>query len=230
MKGLFFFKFFYVSLNFQFRLMSTTVKIFFLVVVSCTLTYGQTFEGKITYQNSYKSKIPNVTDELFTQMMGTSQEYSFKGGNYRSSSNGTMLLWQLYIQQDNKVYTKFSNSPSVFWNDGAVNPDEVLKTELNKNVTEVLGYKCDELILTCKSGVQKYYFNSKLKIDPKLFENHKFGNFYEYVSKTKAVPLKITVENVQFSLESVAIAVKEEQIADSLFTLPADTKLEKSPF
>jgi len=210
--------------------MRTTVKIFFLVIVTCTLTYGQTFEGKITYQNSYKSKIPNVTDELFTQMMGTSQEYNFKGGNYRSSSNGTLLLWQLYIQRDNKIYTKFSNSPSVFWNDGAVNPDEVLKSELNKNVTEVLGYKCDELILTCKSGVQKYYFNSKLKIDPKLFENHKFGNFYEYVSKTKAIPLKITVDNVQFSLESVAIAVKEEKIADSLFILPADTKLEKSPF
>lgn len=230
MKGLFLYNFFYVSLNFQFKHMITTVKILFLVVASCILSHGQTFEGKISYQNSYKSKIPNVTDELFTQMMGTSQEYNFKGGNYRSSSNGTLLLWQLYIHQDNKVYTKFSNSPSVFWNDGAVNPDEVLKTELNKNVIDILGYSCDELILTCKSGVQKYYFSSKLKIDPKLFEKHKFGNFYDYVSISKAVPLKIIVDNVQFALESVAVAVQEEKIADAFFTLPADAKLEKSPF
>ncbi len=76
------------------------------------------------------------------------------------------------------------------WNDGAVNPDSVLKTELNKEVVDILGYKCDELILTCKSGVQKYYFNSKLQIDPKLFENHKFGNWYQYLSTIKGSTVK----------------------------------------
>ena len=210
--------------------MTSIIRIFFLLCFSSIASIAQTFEGKITYLNTYKSKIPNVTDALFTEMMGTTQEYNFKSGNYRSVSNGTFLQWQLYINKDNKLYTKFSNSPAIVWNDGAVNPDSVIKTELNKEVVDILGYKCDELIFTCTSGVQKYYFNSKLKLDPKFFENHKFGNWYEYISRSKAVPLKIIVDNIQFSLESIATAVQPQKINDQLFTLPADAKLEKSPY
>ena len=149
-------------------------------------------------------------------MMGKSQEYNLKDGNYRTTSNGTFLQWQLYVNKDNKLYTKFSNSPSILWNDGAVNPDSVLKSELNKEVIDILGYKCDELILTCTSGVQKYYFNSKLKIDPKLFENHKFGNWYKYVSQSQAVPLKMILDNVQFSVVIVATVIQPQKIDDQL--------------
>jgi hypothetical protein len=203
---------------------------FLFITLTTSVCVSQPFEGKITYQNSYKSKIPTVTDEVFTQMMGTTQEFNFKGGNYRSSSNGTFLQWQLYVQSDNKLYSKFSNSPSVLWNDGAVNPDSVIKTELNKNVIEIQGYKCDELILTCKSGIQKYYFSSKLQVDPKLFEKHKFGNWYDYVSKAKALPLKMMIDNPQFSLESIATNIQPQKVDDQIFKLPADTKLEKSPY
>lgn len=209
------------------RIIST---VFFLLSFISVTVIAQNFEGKLTYQTIYKSKVPNVSDDAFTQMMGTSLEYHFKGGNYRITSNGTFLQWQLYRQVDNKVYTKFSNSASILWNDGAVNPDEVLKSELNRNVVDVLGYKCDELILTCKSGVQKYYFNSRFKIDPKVFENHKFGNFYEYASKSGALPLKIVIDNVQFTLESSALSVEEQKIDDELFVLPANAMLEKNPY
>jgi hypothetical protein len=202
--------------------MTSLIRIFILLVISTGISHAQTFEGKITYQNSYKCKIPNVTDEVFTAMMGASWEYSIKGASYRTSSNGTMLQWQLYLPKDNKLYTKFSNSPSIFWNDGAVNADSVLKTELNKDVIE--------LILTCKSGIQKYYFNSKFKIDPKLFENFRFGNWYAYVSTAKAMPLKMMIDSPQFTLESIATGIQEQKVNDQLFVLPVGATLEKSPF
>jgi len=210
--------------------MTSIFRIFFFLTISSVVCPGQSFEGKVTYETAYKSKIPNVTDALYTEMMGKSQEYNLKNGNYRTTSNGTFLQWQLYLNKDNKLYTKFSNSASVLWNDGAVNPDSVLKTEFNKEIIDILGYKCDELILTCRSGIQKYYFNSKLKIDPKLFENHKFGNWYQYLSHSQAVPLKMILDNVQFSVVIVATAIQPQKIDDQLFLLPADAKLEKSPF
>jgi hypothetical protein len=200
------------------------------LILLCLTAVAQNFEGKVNYQNTFKSKIPNVTDDMLTQMMGASLEYTQKGGDYKTTSNGTFLLWQLYVQKDNKLYTKFANSNSIFWNDGAENKDEVLKTEINKKAVEILGHKCDELILTCKSGVQKYYFTSKFKLDPKLFENHKFGNFYDYVLKSKAVPLKITIDNVQFTMESVATSVETQKIDDELFQLPEGAVLEKNPY
>lgn len=201
-----------------------------VMIMAITAATGQTFEGKIVYQNSYKSKMPNVTDAQFGSMMGTTQEYFIKKGNYKTQSDGTFLQWQLYVNDDNKLYTKTANSPAVFWNEGAVNTDEVLKTEINRNATEILGHKCDELVMTCKSGVQKYYFSNKLKVDPKLFENHKFGNWSEYISRSGALPLKISIDNPQFVLESVATEIKPMKLEDALFRLPPDTKVEKSPY
>lgn len=201
-----------------------------LTILTVATVYGQTFEGKITYQNTYKSKLPNVTDQQFTSMMGSTQDYIIKGGNYKSSANGTMFLWQLYINSDNKLYSKMSNSETILWNDGAVNTDSVLKVELNKQVADILGYKCDELVLTCKSGVQKYYFNSKLAVDISFYSKHLYGNWYDYLKLAKSLPLKSVIETQQFTLTSIATEVKEMKIDEKELQLPANAKTAKSPY
>jgi hypothetical protein len=193
-------------------------------------SYGQSFEGKIVYKNAYKSKMPNATDEQFTSMLGSTQEYFIKNGDYKSVTNGSFFQWQLYVNKENKLYNKMANSETLLWNDGGTNPDTVLEAKVNKTVTEILGYKCYELILTCRSGVQKIYFNSKLAVDPKIFESHKFGNWYEYVSRTNALPLKFVIENAQFILESTATEVKPMKLESALFQLPTDAKTMKSPY
>lgn len=199
-------------------------------VITAVTTFAQNFEGKIIYANTYKSKNPQMTDQQWASMMGSTQEYLIKGGNYKSIANGALVQWQLYINKDNKLYSKISNSETAFWNDGSVQGDEVLKVELNKNVTEILGYKCDEVILTCKSGVQKYYFNAKLTVDTKLFANHKFGNWFDYLSKSNALPLKSIIETAYFNFESVATDVKTMKLDDKEFELPAGIKTDKSPY
>jgi hypothetical protein len=206
------------------------IKLAAILVLTTTSTFGQIFEGKIVYENKYTSKIPNLNDQQFSSMMGSTQEYFIKGGNYKSVTNGTLMQWQLYINKDNKLYNKMANNPTILWNDGSVNADEVLKTEINKNVIEILGHQCDELILTCKSGVQKYYFSNKLKVDTKLYENHKFGNWSEYISKSGALPLKVIVDSPQFTLEGVAKEIKSITLEDKLFELPVDSKIQKSPY
>ena len=209
--------------------MKKLIAIIFTVLTSITV-FGQTFEGKLFYAITYKSKNPKMTDQQWTSMMGSTQEYLIKNGDYKSIANGTLVQWQLYINTENKLYNKMSNSETAFWNDASVERDEILKAEINKGVTEVLGYKCDEVILTCKSGVQKYYFNSKLSVDAKLFANHKFGNWYEYLSKSNSLPLKSVIETAQFTLESVATEVKPMKLDTKTFELPAGIKTEKSPY
>ena len=53
---------------------------------------AQPFEGKIVYENKYKSKLPNVTDEQLTAMMGSKQDYFVKSGNYKIATNGRYML------------------------------------------------------------------------------------------------------------------------------------------
>lgn len=207
-----------------------TIKLLALFIVIFSSSFAQEFEGEVIYENSYKSKIPNVTDEQLTTMLGNRQEFFIKGGNYKSTSNGTVLEWQLYVNQDNKLYNKMSNSPALLWNDAAANTDEVIKAEINKGVLKILGYSCDELILTCKSGVEKYYFSSKIKIDPAAYEKHKFGHWSDVTAKSHSLPIKMIIANQQFSLESVATEIKPMKLASDLFQLPPDSKLEKSPY
>lgn len=202
----------------------------FLTVFSVLLTFGQTFEGKIVYSNAYKSKNQQIPDQQWQMMLGSTQEYFIKGGNYKSVANGQLMQWQLYINKDNKLYNKMSNSEEAIWNDGSIQGDEVLKTEVNKGVVEILGYKCDEVVLTCKSGVQKYYFSSKIAADPKLFVNHKFGNWYQYLSLSNALPLKMVVETAQFEMTSTATEVTASKLDDNLFQLPSGIQTVKSPY
>ncbi len=205
-------------------------KLLLIFSLVSTQAYGQFFEGKIVYTNTYKSKLPNLTDQQLTTMMGTTQEYFIKGGNYKSVAPGALIQWQLYSNKDNKLYTKMGNSTAVLWNDGAENKDELVKAELNRGVIKVLGHTCDELILTTKLGVQKYYFSNELKVDATLYEQHNYFNWNEYLALAKALPLKMYIEHPHFVLEGVAVEIKPMALDDKLFELPAGVKLEKNPF
>lgn len=203
------------------------------ILLASFLVLAQTttlFEGKIVYQNTFKTKNPQMKDEQWTAMFGSTQEFYTKGDNYKSVSNGSLLQWQIYSAKDNKIYTKMGNSPSIYWNDAATNTDTIKKSEIKKAAAVILGYTCDELTLTCTSGIQKYYFNSKLAVNPALFANHKYGNFAHYLAKSKAWPLKSYIETDQFTITSVATEVKPMAIDINIFKLPAGVKIEKSPF
>ena len=201
-----------------------------ILSVCCLFTFAQAFEGEIIYQSSCKSKFPNVTDQQFTDMVGTVQNYYIKGGDYKTETNGTLILWQLYVNKENKLYNKLSSSEPVLYNDCAINADSVLSVELHAGAAEILGYKCDELVLNCKSGIQKYYFSSKLPVDSKLFANHKFGNWFAYLSLAKAMPLKMIIDNAQCTIETTATLVKVAKLDAAMFQLPAGITTAKSPY
>lgn len=210
-----------------------SMKKFILAAVAFCVTltiHAQVFEGQITYANAYKSKNPQVSDQQWAKMMGDTQQYQIKGGDYRSDTNGTLMQWILFVNKDGKLYSKMATSETVYYNDVTIQGDEVYKSELKKGTTKILGYLCDELVLTCKNGVQKYYFNAQLGVDPKLFVNHKFGNWYDLVSRARALPLKSIIETTMFTLESTSTQVKPAKLDPNLFVLPKGVKTEKSPY
>jgi hypothetical protein len=206
------------------------ILVFLLITLSTLTVFGQNFEGQITYSNTYKSQNTKMTGQQWQKMMGDTQNYSIKNGNYKAISNGSMFQWLIYVNSENMLYTKMANSEIALWNDGMVNADTVLNVVVNKNVINILGYDCDELILTCKSGIQKYYFNTSLKVDISLFENHKFGNWYAFLKESNSLPLKMIVSNPQFIMESIATEVKEMKINESDLQLPENLKTTKSPY
>ena len=209
------------------------MKVFGFLLMMCFISvslFAQNFEGEIVYQNAYQSKMAGLTDEKFTTLMGTEQDFFIKGASYKSVINGSLAQWQLYVPGENKLYTKMANSDSAFWDDAATNPDSVISFSLNKSAVKILGYICDELILNCKSGTQKYYFNTKLGVDPTNYVKHRYGNWYDFVLNSKSVPLKMEMDNAQFVMISVAVDIKPSKLDNSIFQLPPGIQTAKSPY
>lgn len=202
---------------------------FLLAMLSTLVIFGQSFEGRITYRNSYKSRNEKISDQQWTTLMGTTQEYLIKGGAYKSLFNGTLVQWQLYKNDENRIYNKLSNSETILWKDAGVNSDSVLKVEQYTAVTEILGYKCDELIFTCQNSVQKYFYSPRLAVDAALYSRHIYMNWSYYLLKTHALPLKSIITSEEFELEQTAVKVSPARLDNAVFQLPEGTKATKNP-
>lgn len=201
-----------------------------LVLTLSVSISAQDFEGKILYKNFYTSKISGVSDQQLSDMLGSTQDYIIKEGDYKSTINGQMLQWMIFLSRENKIYIKMGNSDDIYWNDASINKDQVISAQINQSAIEILGYKCDELVLTCKTGVQKYYFNSKIHVNPKLFEKHAYGNWYEVIRRTSSLPLKMILETEQFTLESLASSITPMTVDSKTFNLPNGVQVVKSPY
>lgn len=201
-----------------------------LFLVTSFMSLAQNFEGEIIYTNTVKSKVAQITNEQWAKMLGTQQTFYIKGNQYKSVTNGSMVQWQLFVPTENKLYTKMGNSEVLQWTDASTQNEEILSSSIKPHAATILGYDCDELTLTCKSGVQKYYFTSKLAADCKLYEKHLYSNWYDFLKLAKGMSLKTIIDSPQFTLEQTATKVNPKKLEDALFVLPADAKSTKSPY
>lgn len=203
-----------------------------LSILISTASFGQTFEGKITYESSFESAHPDkVTPQEWTNLIGWKQELYIKNGNYKYVTNGSFCQWKVYVNADNKIYTKVEKSDTLLWNDASLYSEKIIaKTSIKKNAVKILGYSCDQISFALMSGgAQTYFFASKLGVDVKQFEQHKFGLWLDFLSQSKALPLKSRIETTQFVMESVATEVKAMQLDDAFFAVPGDGKIKKNP-
>lgn len=202
------------------------MKIFILLILlSPFVCLAQSFEGKISYANSYKSKSPQMKDEQLTTMMGTIQDYFIKGGDYKSILNGSFVKEQRYNSSENKGYTLTANSDLNYWEDYSKNKDVVTSSEVEKGKETVMGVLCDVLIVYTPKSKTAYYYSSKYGVNPALFKQHVYGNWYYLMSKTNALPLKTVYQSEQFTLTSTAISITPMKLEAKVFEAPDKNKI-----
>jgi hypothetical protein len=199
--------------------MKSGITLIILCALSIGRTHGQTFEGKVVYNNRFTSKMKNLTDEQLQMIVGAQQEYFIKNGNYKSLLNGRAILMQLYSHKDNRLYNLRANSDTLYWFDASKNTDEVKNVEIKQGAETILGKKCDALIVQTQSGTATYFYAPEYKIDTKAYVNHKYNNWDLYVAKAGALPLKTVIENGQFKMESTAIEVTPLKLNSAFFEI-----------
>lgn len=186
---------------------------------------AQIFEGKIIYENSYKSKMLNISDKQLSDFMGTRQEYIIKGNKYKSIFNGSFLKVQIYNGDDNKIYNLTSKSDTFYWEDYSKKTDTILKYEVSKNRDTVLNIPCNVLSIYTNQNKLEYYYNSVYSVDPTLFSKHNYANWDDIVLETRALPLKTVLETKQFILTSTAVDISNIIIDKNIFEISDMSKI-----
>jgi hypothetical protein len=205
-------------------------KILFLLLSLFALTTAvaqKSFEGDVIYSINIKSNNPNVTTERLTNLVGTVQHYYMKGRNYKNTFNGKASEWQLYLNK--KLYFKLSGKDTIYWQDVTTNSDSLYKTELKKNDTTILGYQCDKLTFTCSTGIQVYYFNAQFSVDPNLYHNANYGNWYTYLKNSRSIALKEVFYKKFYTVTLTATSIAPGKLDDALFQLPEGILIIENP-
>ncbi|GAA3941044.1 hypothetical protein GO495_09430 [Chitinophaga oryziterrae] len=205
--------------------MRLLILLLLLLLFTPAISFAQTFEGKISYANSYKSNSPQLKDEQLGLMMGTIQDYYIKGGDYKSIVNGSLVKMQLYRSAENRSYTLTGKSDLLYWEDYGKNKDVATKFDIERGKETIMGVICDVLIVYTPKSKTFYYYSNKYGVNPGLFKQHAYGNWYYIISKTKALPLKIVYEDKQFTLTSIAVNISPMKLEAKLFEVPDKSKI-----
>lgn len=192
-------------------------------------THAQSFEGKISYQVTYKSKMPNVSDEQLTTFMGGNHEYYINGGDYLLLSNGEYFQSLLYVRDENRLYVKTAESDTLFWMDGGFEENEVESFRILDEEQEVMGVPCKVLEVVKSTGKYLYCFNKRYKVDPNLYANHSFEGLNFVLQKTKSLLLKMVSEGEEYTRISIATSVDQRKLDQSLFKLPKGVPIQPMP-
>lgn len=203
------------------------IKILFALFCLNFSLYSQdyNFEGKSVYKINYESKSPQVSSDQLNSLMGTKQIYSIKGGNYKSLFNGVFLKFQIYRNDENRIYNLTAKSDTLYYEDYSKNIDKALSYEIKKNQDTIMGLPCDLIIVKAEKSKILVYFNSNYTVNPELFKEHNYGNWYYIISKTKALPLKTVTETEQFIMTSIATEITPMKLENNVFEIQNKDKV-----
>jgi hypothetical protein len=190
------------------------------VLFSSNLFCQTFFEGEIIYEIKMESKFPQIlSNEILTSKFGNIEEYFIKNGNYKTIFNGKEIKMQMYLSNENKIYTQYTNSPdSLYWifadkvNDSI---KEILVID-DTTTTKIMGVNCKTIIMNMVSGSSFVYnYNEKYPVNIDLFKNHLYGNWYSYLELSHSLPLLIEVDNRFFKMTFTAKEIKNEKIKNN---------------
>lgn len=203
------------------------------------LTYGQSFEGTLTYKTDFEVaekmiKMGMTKEKLITSMKqeGTysdTTKISYKQGNYYTIQNSKPKSWTIYKADVGKIYTMQDGESKDICTvlDATIDLEStmtgkmpsVLKldtTVLNNNST------CYIVSVKWKSGTYDYYYDpTKLTVKPALFEKHTYDGWAEFLKISNSLPFKIvkTTKGIM-TVTMTLVSTKTETINDKIFTIP----------
>ena len=219
-----------------------------VAVLTLSLTFGQAFEGKLTYKVEYDIKtrkfggVEITKDQIITKMKNDGEFFdtiivTIKNGNYIKEFNSSVENRIIYKSDLNKIYS-FRNDIE---NESLIDANKYNaldikfgepKVEKLDSLKIVNGVNCNLIKLSWgKLGEEYYFYNSEIaKLDPKLFKSHNYEYFNTVVNISKSYPLEIVKSTGDFITVKMTLkSISEEKISNELFDIEK-IKTQKTTF
>lgn len=195
--------------------------ILLLQLAICVQAYAQNFEGIISYQTTYKSKVDGVTaKEMFGQETSRDTTY-FKDGFYLNKSTTQFMSFQLWRGADTMQYFKNMASQDTIWFDRTdTHPSSFDSTHIVLNADTVAGYLCNQLIVYRGSQTYTYFYNPDFKLDPSHYRHFSNSSKFEIMKLTRSPYLRLKITSPSNSMDMIAVKVNIESLPDTIFEVP----------
>ncbi|MEW7290126.1 hypothetical protein [Aquimarina sp. 2304DJ70-9] len=217
-------------------------KILILIIsILTTYSYGQTFEGKLTYKIEFNIKMKGISENDMIEHMKKSGEYydtiviNIKNGNYEKLVNSSNSKRIVYKSDVNKIYTFDKGFEYVLIADAKNYSSTKMEFERpkiirNDSLVTIMEKKCKSITLDWNGlGKETYFYDDEfLKIDPDLFKSHNFEYLNEILTLTKSYPTQINKSlNKMIEFRMILVDYSKENISDLAFEIPKLKPAEK---
>jgi hypothetical protein len=209
-----------------------------IIFLTSSFSYGQFFEGKLTFKIEFDIKSQKIgefeiTKEKVIEKMRSDGEYfdtiiiNLKEGNYIKKDNSSSERIIIYKSDLNKIFSFQKDSEYEIITDASkynafdINNKEPQITKID-SIKIINGIKCNLIQLSWdKLGKEYYFYNSDIaKIDSKLFKKHNYEYFNAVVKETNSYPIEIvkTVNNF-VSMKMTLVSISEEKVSEEIFDI-----------
>ena len=213
---------------------------FLMFLLSSIYSFGQSFEGSITYKLEVLNPNPKmIPDSSWREMLVSQfgergymiQKYFYKKDKYISEIDAGMQNgYQAYNPKTKLLYSWQANSDTVVTINTKNYIDNLIEITDSEALDTILGIPCKSIIVKSALGEMKLWYTSDyLKMDASLYQGHKYGHWEQILTKIGCLPMRMEQKGFMTNIVQTIIEFKEEPIADAKFSIPKFKKTIKNP-
>ena len=205
------------------KLFFTSILCFFLISMAAD---DKKFVGEILYKNSFTDLKGNDLTQRLAPVLGLEQHYYTDGVNYKATDE--KRDWRHLFLQKSKTYFYFNADKSAHKISVADIAQQNVKITKLDTREKIAGFDCKILQVDKSNTTTIYYYSALVKTDPKIFADHYFGEWNQYLEATDgAFPLKFVLTDRKngFVWSAVATKVTKLKLTAKDFEFPREYTL-----
>jgi hypothetical protein len=196
-----------------------------LIFLSSFIPAPVFFTGKIIYKYSYTDLQGKDISGKMAPILGREQHYFIDNKNYRALNERGQYI-QLYTSATNTYY--YFRGQAVQKIDASTPTSKKVIITKSPKKEKIAGFDCIALQMETDNSTIVYYYSEKVKIDPKTYAKHHFGEWNRYLEASGgALPLKfvMTDHTNKYIWISTASEVNKKELLPADFKFPDGYKL-----